>query len=99
MRHRVGYLDELSDDAIDALASLRTATGSPPNMIECPRRGGAMRKWGADDAAFPVRDAAYCFNVVGAWDDPADTAQHVGWAHRVYDALEPVARPACTSTS
>jgi FAD/FMN-containing dehydrogenase len=51
-----------------------------------------MADVGADESAFPVRDAEYCFNIVAAWDDPRENDQHIGWAHRTYDALEPSAR-------
>jgi hypothetical protein len=66
----------------------------------CPTRRPAHMKSGYLDelsvgpreSAFWVRDAAYCFNMVAAWDDPAETETHIGWARRTYDALEPVAR-------
>jgi FAD/FMN-containing dehydrogenase len=87
-----GYLDELGDEAIAALCSDGTPTGAPSNIIECIRLGGAMADIGPTDTAFPVRDAAYCFNIVAAWDDRADTDRHMGWARRTFDALAPVAR-------
>jgi FAD/FMN-containing dehydrogenase len=89
-----GYLDELGDGAIDALCEQGTPTGAPSNLIECIRLGGAMAQVDASESAFSARDAAYCFNIVAAWDDTAETDHHVDWARRTFDALEPYARDA-----
>ena len=86
------FLDELSDGAIDALATLGTPTGAPANAVECIRLGGAMADVGPDDSAFSARDAAYCVNIAAAWDDPTETPRHTSWARQTYDALEPFAR-------
>jgi FAD/FMN-containing dehydrogenase len=86
------YLDALDEGAIAALCGHGTPTGGPTDLLECIRLGGAMAKAGRDDAAFPVRDAAYCVNIVAAWDDPGEGPTHLSWVRGAYDAVAPVAR-------
>ena len=41
------------------------------------------------DSALSHRDAAWNFNLNAMWENPAEDAQHIGWAQRFFTAMEP----------
>ncbi|MDS0260336.1 FAD-binding oxidoreductase [Haloarcula sp. S1CR25-12] len=83
------YLDELTDDAIDTIAS---CTESPPpefSRVTLEPMGGAISRVDDDETAFAHRDAGYSFSVWTGWTEPALEQQHVEWTRAFHDAMEP----------
>jgi FAD/FMN-containing dehydrogenase len=69
---RSGWVDDLSDDAIDEAVAV--SAGMPPgeSVFELVRMQGAISRVDASFSAAPDRDAAFYLNVVGLWLDPED---------------------------
>jgi FAD/FMN-containing dehydrogenase len=77
------FVTELSDGAVEALASRAQERPSPVTMLAVMQMGGAIARVGAADTALCERTAAYCVGVGGNWTDPAqDAAQAPGCATR-----------------
>ena len=86
-----GYLAELPDDAIAAVADVASEVPSPFSLAEIVLWGGAAGRVGADDTAFGQRDGRFLFNAISMWEDPGDTEANVAWARGFYEALQPFA--------
>jgi FAD/FMN-containing dehydrogenase len=84
-----GYLDALSDDAIDTLVSFHGPSISPTSEIHVHHLGGAVARVPDDATAFGQRGAPYLLNVVARWTDPSTDAAQVAWARDLYAAVEP----------
>jgi FAD/FMN-containing dehydrogenase len=53
--------------------------------------GGAVRRVGRSETAFSHRDAEYDLIITSAWSDAQDTADHIGWARALWEAMRPFA--------
>lgn len=82
-------LRDLSDDAIDALVERFAQVASPYSSVLIEQLGGAMSRVGRADTAFSHRDAAYDVVIMPMWTDPAESAQHIGWADELWQAVQP----------
>jgi FAD/FMN-containing dehydrogenase len=85
---KAGYLPELVDEAITAAATYGPLAPSPFSIAELVLWGGAMGRVGADETAFPERDARFLFNIIGMWDDAGDDDANITWARDFHDALD-----------
>jgi FAD/FMN-containing dehydrogenase len=86
-----GYLAELTDDAIAAVAGVAAKVPSPFSLAEIVLFGGAVARVGADDTAFGQRDGRFLFNAISMWEDPGAGDPNVAWAREFYDVLQPYA--------
>jgi FAD/FMN-containing dehydrogenase len=84
-----GYLTELTDDAIEAAASLAGETPSPFTLAEFVLWGGAVARVGDGDTAFGERQGRFLYNASSTWEDPADADANIAWARRFHDAMGP----------
>ena len=67
------YLDELSDEAIDAIAAKAQDRPAPLTLVNTFHMGGAINDVGPEDTAFAERSAQYMVSIDGMWTDPATT--------------------------
>ena len=86
-----GYLTELTDDAIDAGATVAAQAQSPFNIAEFVLWGGAVARVGADDTAFGERGGRFLYNAVSTWENADDDAMQLPWARAFHDAMQPFA--------
>lgn len=86
---KAGYLDEISDQAIDVLLEQFGAISSPMSEIHVQHVGGAIRNVGDADSAFGNRSAEFVLNVIGRTPDAEGFDEQVTWARGAYDALAP----------
>jgi FAD binding domain/Berberine and berberine like len=86
---KAGYMDEISDQAIDTLVEQHAAVNSPANEIHVHHFGGAVAEVGDADTAFGNRSADYVLNIIGRTPDSNGFDSVVEWARGTYDALEP----------
>jgi FAD/FMN-containing dehydrogenase len=84
-----GYIDDLSDDAIEALVEGARDLPSAGSGIEVIPHGGQQLALDDDATAFPDRGAAYSFNVFSRWPLQAPADVCMDWARRSYDRLVP----------
>jgi FAD/FMN-containing dehydrogenase len=86
---KAGYLDGLSDDAIDTLVRFHGSSISPSSEIHIHHVGGAVARVPGDATAFSQRGAPYLLNVVARWTDPTTDEAQIEWARDLYMAAEP----------
>src|SRR5699024_3026962 len=84
-----GYLNRLSDDAIDALLAAGAAITSPMSQLEVLYLGGAVSRVPDVATAFGHRQSPFVANFASAWLDPGQDARHIAWAIDSYAAVEP----------
>lgn len=83
------FLGELSDAAIDVLVARAAAMRSPLAAIHVHQLGGAVNRLPGEASAFVNRDSPFVVNIVGTWQDPADSDANIAWARETFDALAP----------
>jgi FAD/FMN-containing dehydrogenase len=88
---KAGYLAELTDDAIAAVAEVAAQVPSPFSLAEIVLWGGAVGRVGADETAFGQRDGRFLFNAISMWEDPGAAEPNVAWARQFHEALQPFA--------
>jgi FAD/FMN-containing dehydrogenase len=86
---RSGYVDDLSDAAIDAIVAHIDGIPQPLGQLHIHQLGGAMSRVPAGATAFGNRDAPFLMNYIGLWLDSAEDATHRKWVRAASDAMEP----------
>ncbi len=86
---KAAFLQDLSDEAIDAMIEYAAQATSPLSMIHIHQLGGAMNRVAADATAFWHRNEGFVVNIIGMWPTPVDNDKHTGWARGLFAALEP----------
>ena len=83
------YIDEITDDLITTVTEHAPRMPSPLSSFYFQHLGGAITRTGAEHAAFGHRDAAFDFAILTVWEDQAQTAENVTWAHDFFGAMQP----------
>ena len=86
---KAGYLQSLSDEAIDTLVEFHGPSISPTSEIHVHHFGGAISRVPDDATAFGDRGAPYLLNIVARWTDHATDDAQIAWAKDLYAAIEP----------
>src|ERR1700737_1672345 len=86
---KAGYTAELTDPLIDVIVEHTSAMPSASSTFDFHHMGGAIAGVPDDGTAFGDRRSAFCFNIVGVWDDPAADEPNRQWARGFSSALEP----------
>jgi FAD/FMN-containing dehydrogenase len=86
---KAGYAAELTDRLIDVIVEHTSAMPSAASTFDFHHMGGAVARVPDDGTAFGDRRAAFCFNIVGVWDEPAADAPNRQWARSFSAAMEP----------
>jgi hypothetical protein len=81
------YVDELTDDAISALAARAADRPGPMTLLNTYCLGGAVNAVGAEETAFPERSARFMVGFESMWSDPAQDAAAVAWTRGAWDEL------------
>lgn len=82
------YLDELPDEAVEALCAYGEEIPSGYSQMFAVAWGGAVAAPG-HDTPLANRDAAYVVHPFCMWKDPQRDAEHIGWGRRVREVLAP----------
>jgi FAD/FMN-containing dehydrogenase len=85
---RSGYLDTLTDGAIDAILSFTDKIPSPLGQFHIHQLGGAMSRVPAGATAFGNRTAGFLTNLVGTWLEPTDDRPGSAWVRVASEAME-----------
>ncbi len=87
-------LDDLSSDAVGAIADATERITSPRSYAIAFQLGGAMARVGEMDTAYGGRAAGFDVNLNGVWlrEEDEQAPSHVAWTRSLFDALEPVSR-------
>jgi FAD/FMN-containing dehydrogenase len=86
---RSGYVDDLTDDAIDAIISHTGELPAPMGQVHIHQMGGSVSRVPAGGTAFGNRAAGFLMNYIGLWLDPAEDDANTAWVRAASDAMEP----------
>jgi FAD/FMN-containing dehydrogenase len=84
-----GYIDKLTDEAIDTLVEASANAASPLSVVVVEHHGGAAARIPVDATAFPHRGAECLLAVMALWKDPAEDEANIKWARSVWKAMQP----------
>jgi FAD/FMN-containing dehydrogenase len=86
---KANFNTELTDEAIEG--HLQHAPGLPAvnSTVHIYPINGACHRVGADDTAFPYRDATFATVIAGMWPDPEQNAGNEQWVKDYYAATAP----------
>jgi FAD/FMN-containing dehydrogenase len=85
------FLQELSADAMAAVAAAYAVVPSPLSSVVFEHLGGAVSRVGNDETAFSHRGARYSMTAASLWRDGSQSDQNIGWARRLWEAAQPAA--------
>lgn len=86
---KAGFFDRIDDGLIDALSQAAADAIGWRCAIEVLPLGGAIDRVDPAETAFAHRGSKYVFNVIGLWEDAADTEAGIRWVRQAYAAVEP----------
>lgn len=66
------------------------------SAIHLPQMGGAVGRVGPADTAYSGRAAAYTYNLISTWTDPAEDGQHIGANRELAARLAPLSQDGAT---
>jgi FAD/FMN-containing dehydrogenase len=83
------FLDNLGDDAIDAMLACDAKRPNPESLMVIRTLGGAIAHVSGKDSSYPHRAARYNLSIDASWSDPALDATALNWARKSWTALLP----------
>ena len=83
------YLDDLSEDGIEAIASLSEQLPPGPAQIFIAAWGGAVARVPAAATPLAKRDARYVVHPLLLWEDAAEDERMIAFGRRYRDVLAP----------
>ncbi len=83
------YVTGMPDELVERLVRLNVENPSPHSTIDVWQGGGAPSRVDAGATAFGSRDAAFMLGIEANWDDAAEDAANIDWAHRIVAENEP----------
>jgi FAD/FMN-containing dehydrogenase len=89
---KADFLSELTDEAIDTMIENANKAASPFTQIVLEPLRGAVARVDDDAMALSHRDAPYAYHCIAMWQDPSESATHVGWAKSFGQAMQPFTR-------
>jgi hypothetical protein len=81
------YLDELTDDAIDAIVGRANDRPGPMTLVNTFRLGGAVNRVGPEETAFAERSAPYMVSIDTMWSDPAEDDAAISWGRAAFEEM------------
>jgi len=86
---KTSFLDELSDEAIDAAIEEFRSSPSMMDALLFEHFHGAATRVGETETAFPHRRTGYNFLAAAQWLDATETSKNVEWARGAYAGMQP----------
>ncbi|HEX2087102.1 MAG TPA: FAD-binding oxidoreductase [Solirubrobacteraceae bacterium] len=86
------YLDDLGDDAIEAIVQRSIAMPSEATLVFMRHLGGAMARVPSGATAFGDRRPEFMLSIDSSWHDAADDDENIAWTREFWSALEPLSR-------
>ena len=87
---RSAFTGQLSDQFIDAAIDAASSFTSPLSAMVFFYMHGAAARVPAADTAFSARCALWDIDVIGQWDNPAESDRHIGWVRAAWDKMAPL---------
>jgi FAD/FMN-containing dehydrogenase len=86
---RSAFTEQLSDSFLDVLIEGAGRFTSPMSALFLFYVHGAITRVPEGAMAFAARRTQWDFDVIGQWEDPAQSARHIGWVRELWAQLEP----------
>jgi FAD/FMN-containing dehydrogenase len=83
------FVRDLDGEAIETLLRFVATTPSPYTGVGLQQVTGAASRVASEATAFAHRARQYDFLILSQWDDPADSAENIGWTRQLFDAMSP----------
>jgi FAD/FMN-containing dehydrogenase len=83
------YLDDVSNEAIEALVDTGVERPSVLSNVDLWYLGGAMEEVAPDSTAFWYRNVEAMIGIEANWKDPAQSDANIEWARDLVTALQP----------
>jgi FAD/FMN-containing dehydrogenase len=83
------FLDQLTDETIEAIVSRAQARPSPSILVIIRHLGGAIDRVGSNDTAYRHRGAQFMLSIDGAWTDPRKSEHNIAWIRKFWDHMQP----------
>jgi FAD/FMN-containing dehydrogenase len=83
------YLDDLGEDAIEAICALADDLPAGRSQIRIPAWGGAVARVPEGETPLTGRGARFVVHPVLLWEDPADDERTIAYGRRWREVLEP----------
>jgi hypothetical protein len=81
------FLNELSDDVINALLSWIKRRPNPRILVIIRHMGGAISRIDRQATAFENRDSRFMLSIDGAWTDPVESERNIAWIRGFWKAM------------
>jgi FAD/FMN-containing dehydrogenase len=88
---KAGFLQELSDPAIETFVAHAADMSSPLTANILLPLGGAVARVPEEATPLGYRDAGWNYHILGQWADPAEAERNIEWTRRFDQALAPYA--------
>jgi FAD/FMN-containing dehydrogenase len=82
------FVDQLSDEAIDALIDRAAACPTPMGQILLEHFHGASTRVPVGETAYALRSSGYNLLLLGQWLEPSHTDECVRWTRESYAAVQ-----------
>ena len=82
------YLDELSDEAIEAIVSWGERRPNSRILVIIRHLGGTISRVDDQATAYGNRSAQYMLSIDGAWTDPQETEGNIAWIRAFWDDMQ-----------
>jgi FAD/FMN-containing dehydrogenase len=86
-----GFLNALSDEAIDTIIEYGATVTSPITSIILEMYGGAATREPEGGTAFPHRQAEYDLVIISNWVNKEEDNTHIWWTRSFYESMQPFA--------
>jgi FAD/FMN-containing dehydrogenase len=83
------FLQDLGDDAIDAMVEGFASCPSPMTAIVIENFHGAVTRVPVSETAVRHREPGYNVAITSVWTDPESTEENMKWTRDLYASLEP----------
>src|SRR5215204_3423205 len=84
-----GFLESLSDDAIDTIISHARTVTSPISAIILEFYGGAANREPKGGAAFPHRKEQIDLVIISNWVNSEEDEKHIEWTRALWNGMQP----------
>jgi hypothetical protein len=86
---RSAFADQMPDQLIDVVVDAASNFTSPMSFVVFFYMHGAAIGVPAADTAFSARRALWDVDVLGQWDNPAESDPHIPWVRATWDKMAP----------
>ena len=84
---RSGYVQELTDEAIDTIYAAVPGIPHPMGQLHIHQMGGAMGRVPQGATAFGSRDVPFLMNYIALWLDEGEDEKNIAWCKDASDAM------------